>query len=111
MPAFRSHLNPKPGKRERLAVSSAVVKFTTSVTVHSNNTNGLDKQASGAVLQVVGSDSLYWTIDGTDPSASVGFVANPGDFIYLETAQQVRNFKALRVTADTSIEVAFHWGN
>lgn len=110
MAAFRSRLNPRLNKRERLAVASAAVNFTEANYTIAQTEKNEKKTADGAVLQVVGADQIYWTIDGSTPSASVGFIADPRDIIYLETQQQVKNFKAIRVTADTSVEAAFHFG-
>lgn len=100
--------NPRLGKRERLAVSSSAVGFAFANNFLTNFSNvGTErnppKVCSGAILQV-GNDSIYWTTDGTTPTAVIGFTNDPGDFIYLDTYQKVRAFKALRVTADTFIE-------
>lgn len=56
------------------------------------------------MLQVIGGDSIYWTIDGSTPSASVGFRSDPEDFIYLASFQQIREFRAIRLNTDTAIE-------
>jgi hypothetical protein len=111
-----TRLNPRLAKRERLAVSSAVVSFAESNYTHtpvagSNETGQpVTTKASGALLQVTGSDSIYWTVDGSTPSAAVGFLATAGDFITLDSLQKVKNFKAIRVTTDTSIEAQFLFG-
>lgn len=39
------------------------------------------------------------TLDGTTPSASVGMLFQPGDFVTIEGARDVRAFKAVRTTA------------
>lgn len=115
--AFGSTLNPINGKRERLAVSSTVVSFDPdNYTVDKGDVGALGvspiRRAGGAMCQVTGVDSIYYTVDGTDPAAGVaGFELAPGDIFYLYSYQEVQNFKVLRKTTDTSIEAAFFFGN
>jgi hypothetical protein len=117
--AFRTRLQFKNGKRERKTVSNSAVGLTAaSYTISHNGGSGInllanDKQADGAIIQVVSANGLTWTCDGTTPVAgSVGFIANQEDFITLETNAQVRQFKAIRTGAsDSAIEVAYLWGN
>ena len=115
--AFGSTLNPITGKRQRLTVSSAVVQFDKDkYTVSSEDAGATGRTAKrlagGAMLQITGADSLYYTIDSSDPVAgSVGFEMAPGDILYLDSYHKVQNFKALRKTTDTSIEAVFLFGN
>jgi hypothetical protein len=113
--AFNTTLQPRSGKRERLTVSSSAVGFTSSAftiqpSVGATKYGKNDTLPVGAVLQV-GSDAIYWTLDGSTPSASVGFESAAGDFIYLDSFQKIKEFKAIRKTGDTSIEVLFLYGN
>jgi hypothetical protein len=108
--AFNNRLNSRPGKRERITVSNTVKQFTlTSTKLLSFMVPGsgdgklADRKAEGAILQVTG-DQVYYTVDGTDPSSSVGFIADAGDYLYLNSFQQIQNFKAIRVTGDATIE-------
>lgn len=108
--AFNNRLNARNGKRERLTVSSSVVGFASAFGKPTNfvipgSADGkiTDRKAEGAILQVNG-DQIYYTVDTSTPSSTVGFVANPGDMIYLNSFQQVQNFKAIRVTTDASVE-------
>ena len=110
MATFRTRLNPKNGKRERVTVDNTVKKFTAANYTVAGTDKFEPKVAYSAVVQVSGTDSIYWSIDGTDPSASVGFVSAPGDFIYLESPQQVKEFKVTKVTNNTSIEAMFVFG-
>lgn len=109
--AFNTRMNPRLAKRERLTVSSAAVGFAFTANMMTNfvippSTDGKlgSRKSEGAVLQISGADSIYYTLDGSTPSSTVGFKADPGDYIYLNSFQQVRNFLAIRVTTDTSIE-------
>jgi len=112
---FNTTLNPRSGKRQRLAVSTTAVGFTASNYLFEfASTNDTAEPRvdtpKGAVLQV-GVDSIYYTLDGTTPSASVGFLATAGDYIFLDSYQKVKEFRAIRVTLDTSIEALFLYGN
>lgn len=104
--AFNNRLNPRNGKRERLAVGAGVAQFTMTNFEIAGSADGKlnTRKAEGAVIEVTGSNSLYWTFDGSAPSAAVGFKNDPGDFIYLNSYQQILNFKATRESVDTSIE-------
>ena len=111
MSNFRQRLNPRSGKRERLAVSSAAVGFTVTNGKLANFViNGSadgkisDRKAEGAVLQVNSAGGIYYTLDGSTPSANVGFAAAAGEFIYLDSFQQIGTFQAIRQTVDTSVE-------
>lgn len=114
MSAFNSRVNPRLAKRERKTVSSSAVQFTASAytiaaTAEASQYGKNDTQPIGAVLQVVG-ESIYYTLDGSTPSSTIGFEAGAGDFIYLDSFQQVKEFKAIRKTGDASIEVLFYYG-
>src|SRR6476661_4092750 len=113
--AFGSAINPMSGKRERKTISSSVVGLTPAnytLDVADVGGNGLrpKRLAQGAMLQVV-TDSIYWTIDGSTPSASVGYENAPGDIIYLDTPQKVKEFKAIRKTTDAAVEAVYLFGN
>jgi hypothetical protein len=104
-------LNAKNGKRERLTVSNTVKQLTSSAYTVAGSSDGkrAPRLASGAIIQVF-TDSIYFTMDGTDPSSTVGFEVAPLDVITLETPQQLKDFKAIRKTADATIEVLYLFG-
>ncbi len=106
--AFNTRLNPRLGKRQRLTVDNTVRQFTSTNYVIAPSTDGKLGQriCEGAVLQVV-TDQIYYTLDGSTPSSTVGFTADPGDYIYLGSYQQVKEFRALRVTTDAAVEAQF----
>lgn len=113
---FNTTRQPRNGKRERKTVSSAVVQltpsaYTISATAGLNKDSFGDKLPSAAVLQVF-TDIVCWTIDGTAPVAgSVGYESGPGDFIYLDSLQKVKEFRAIRKTTDAAVDVTYLYGN
>lgn len=111
MSDFKNRLNPRLGKRERLAVSSTAVGFTVTngklanfIINGSSDGKLADRKAEGALLQVGAAGDIIYTLDGTDPDANTGFSAVAGERIVLDSFQQIQNFKALRATVDTTVE-------
>ena len=112
---FNTTRQPRSGKRERKTVSSAAVQltataYTISATAAANQYANSDKLPSAAVLQVF-TDIIIWTIDGTTPAAVTGFESGPGDFIYLDSFQKVKEFRAIRKTTDAAVEAVYLYGN
>jgi hypothetical protein len=112
---FNTTRNPLNGKRERKTISSTALGITSTVyTIQPSagaTRDGIgDKLATAAVVQVL-TEGINWTIDGTTPTAALGFNSNAGDFIYLDSAMKVKNFLAIREAAnDASIEVVALFG-
>lgn len=109
--AFGSTLNPILGKRERTTVGATVIQLDPDkYRVISDVENIPGRLASGAALQIF-TDSIYYTLDGTDPSSTVGMELAAGDIIYLDSFQKISNFKAVRKTTDASVEALYFFGN
>jgi hypothetical protein len=113
---FNTTRNPLSGKRERKTVSNAAVGLTESaytLTPSPTNTRLFvePRKASAAILQVL-TQAVTFTIDGTTPVAgSVGFEAAASDFIYLDSYQKIKEFKAIRSGgSDGAIEAAYLFG-
>jgi len=114
---FNTTRNPIPGKRERKTVSNAAVGITASVyefypsAGFSSNSFREPKRATGAIIQVL-TQAITFTIDGTTPVAgTTGFEAAANDFIYLDSYQKVKDFKAIRSGgSDGAIEVVAVFG-
>ncbi len=49
-----------------------------------------------AALQVQVAPLRYWQT-GDDPTGTEGFLAQPGDIIFLDSAENIANFKAIRI--------------
>lgn len=107
---FNTTRQPRSGKRERLTVGAAAVSPTASAyTIQpsgaANQAHKNDILPTAAVLQVFTS-AIYWTIDGSTPSSTVGFDSGVGDYIYLDSFQKLKNFKAIRQAApDGAVEI------
>ena len=59
------------------------------------NTDGDGVAARGATIQVQDA-AVRWRVDRTDPTATVGDDAEPGDTIQLTSRGDVRGFRAIR---------------
>ena len=104
---FNTTRQPKSGKRERLTVADSSVGITASVYTVAGALVGATKydlgpkEASAAVLQVI-DEPINWTIDGTAATTAKGFESLAGDFIYLDSAQKVKDFRAIRSGANSA---------
>lgn len=108
------------GKRERLAIAAAPVPLSVSVYF----VNPLDAPSSGssatqlgiqgkyptsAVIQVL-TAAINFTIDGTTVTNANGFLAQPGDMIYLNTIMEIQKFQAIENVGAAAIEVLYQYG-
>lgn len=95
---------------ETLTVSNVSLPLTSSVY------NKADTGASGGQVtrkiakfaQIsVETNSIRFRVDGTAPTSSVGHLLNAGDVVVLESEDDVRNWKAIRVSADATIMASY----
>ena len=107
---------PRKGKRERLATGGAAIPLSASVyTIPAVDpgtgygTYTAAKVPTAAFVQVL-TAAVNFTIDGTTPTASVGFLAQPGDVIFLNRIQEIVNFQAIENAAPGAIEVQYFYG-
>jgi hypothetical protein len=103
---------------EQLTVTSAV-KQLTAAEYNNSGVSALDSayrgdyqgpaglKASAALIQVL-SDDVYYTFDGSTPSSSNGRRAFAGDTIVVAGHQKLRDFKAIRVTTDATLNVEYY---
>ena len=101
-----------PGKRERKTIGASATGITESVYTVDATEKTEKRLASAAVIEVRGTnETIYWAIDGSTASSTVGFTAATGDVIYLDSQQKVLNFNAIRSdVTDVDIEVLPLWG-
>ena len=106
---FNTTRGPLDGKRERLTVGTSAVPitpatYTVAETAAATKYARGDRKATAAVIQVF-DDAIYFTLDGTTPSATVGFEAAVGDVIELDSLGKIQNFQAIRKTGDAELEI------
>ncbi len=100
MPSTNYEYDPFDG--EALSVGASAVGVTSATAFPSGN------GAQGAVGDVQGS-GIRFRIDGTAPTATVGYTADPGDTIYLESPNEVINFSAIRKDGvDATVHFTFY---
>jgi len=87
------------GAKEMLTVADTVVGLT-------NATYGTKVKA---LLQVQDAPIRYWQT-GDAPTTTEGVLAQIGDVIYLDTATDIANFKAIRTTS-TSAKLACQYSS
>lgn len=77
-------MKTKYSAHESLAISTTAVAFTA----------GTVGSSSAAVVTVEGA-AVRFTVDGTTVTASVGHALEPGDSVFLDTAEDCANFSAI----------------
>jgi hypothetical protein len=68
--------------------------------------NRYDDTTRKAMITVETDQIRYW-VDGNDPSASAGHLLEAGDAVVLETRNEIKHFKAIRVTLDATCQVSY----
>ena len=96
--------NLRPYATEQKAVSSAAVALTTSLV--DNTANYPDFKAAAAVIECRG-DAVYYTLDGSTPSSINGIQLQADQFLPIYGYQKIKNFKAIRVTSDATLNVQY----
>ena len=88
---------------ETLTVSDTAKALTQQIySAH----NGLETCTKATIM--VETAPIRYRVDGSDPTASVGLLANAGDVLTLTGATELRLFRAIRSTAaDATISVDY----
>lgn len=86
---------------ETLTISSSAVSLTEATY---DPTPG---PGAAYTLMSVEADQIRFRLDGTAPTATVGHLVNVGDTIELHGNDNIRNFRAIRVTADATLTVSY----
>ncbi len=95
----------RPYKTEQIAVSSAAVPLTAAYV--DNTANYPDFKCAACVIEIR-TNAIYYTVDGTTPSSTNGHALGAGDILPLAGYQKVKNFKAIRQTADGTLNVMYY---
>lgn len=91
---------------EKISVAGTAVGFTSTKIVRPSTTNGQSRVAEFALVTVE-TDQIRYQTDGTDPDATTGHLLDPGDVLELDNYDDIRRFKAIRVTATATIQVSY----
>ncbi len=89
-------LERKPKGFRTLAVSTTAVALPT-----------IPSNATRAIINVA-TDAIRWRDDGTAPTASVGMPVAANASIELLSRESILAFKAIRVTTDASLNIAYY---
>lgn len=101
--------------RERITVSTSAIGLTTSTLENWQSYGGYDQQgadlkASAALLTVV-TNGVYYTLDGSTPSASVGIELTTGDQLMIYGFQKLKSLRMIRSGgSDATVEVTYYKG-
>ncbi len=65
-------------------------------------------RASAAVVENVGATAVYYTIDGSTPSATNGNHLDSGGILYLTGHQKVAQFRAVQQTTAATLDMSYY---
>lgn len=91
---------------ETLTVGNTV-KTLTATKYDKRSTGTAPNQYAQFATVTVETDSIRYRTDGGDPAAGVGHLVTAGSVINLSSPNDIRLFKALRVTNDATIQVSY----
>lgn len=92
MPTFIQPLTP-----ESVTVSATAIGITA-------RPGAAGLLAYGAIIEVETNPIRYWS-GGTDPTASVGILVQPGGVIELTGRTEINRFRAIRTGSDATLRV------
>ena len=90
---------------EKLTVNGST-GLTATVYHVKSSTNAPDKIAEFATITVE-TDQIRYRLDGVAPDSSTGHLLNINDVLYLNSADDIRNFHAIKVTNQAAIQVSY----
>lgn len=110
MPDLEFFRTKKVYDKEQVTVSTSSVGGTASKINNVDSDGPIDFKASAATAFVV-SNNVYYTFDGTTPSATNGEIAYAGDRVAISGYQKVLNFRMLRTAAsDATVNMTYYKG-
>lgn len=83
---------------EQITVSNAVKSLNPEI--YSKN-GGLECCNKATIM--VETDAIRYRVDGGEPTATLGLIANNGDIISLSGRTELKLFRAIRVTNDATL--------
>jgi hypothetical protein len=93
----------RSGIFEVITVGSTATAFTS--TNISPTTGAFVGKTCREVFCTLEGDQIRFTLDGTDPAN--GHLLNVGDTLSLNNPDDIKNFQAIRVTADATMRVSY----
>lgn len=90
---------------EKITVSSTAIGITSTLVNKPSTTNGQSRTAEFALITVE-TDSIRYRTDGTNPDSTTGHLLVAGDALTLDNLDDIRRFRAIRVTTDATIQVS-----
>jgi hypothetical protein len=90
---------------EKITVSSSAIGITSTLVNKPSATIGQSRLGEFALVTVE-TDSIRYRTDGTNPDSTTGHLLVPGDVLELDNFDDIRRFKAIRVTTDATIQVS-----
>jgi hypothetical protein len=90
---------------EKITVSSSAIGISAAKITKPSTTNGQSRTAEFALITVE-TDSIRYRTDGTNPDSTTGHLLVAGDALQLDNFDDIRRFKAIRVTTDATIQVS-----
>ena len=94
----------RPFATGQVAVSSSPVSFPAATV--DNTANYPDFKCSAVIIECR-TDDVYYTLDGSTPSSTNGIQLQMDQFLPLAGYQKIKNFKAVRVTTDATLNVQY----
>jgi hypothetical protein len=94
---------------EAITVGSTAVGFTASkITPTTGDWKNQDCQVAEFRVET---DQIRYRLDGADPTsvAGSGTLVNVGDIVTIRGTNNIKRFRAIRVTADATITVHYGW--
>lgn len=93
--------SPGSFAHETITVSNVSLPFTVAT---SQPTGQVQAFSALVTIEV---DSIRWWADGTAPTAAIGHLASPGQTIEVCGTDNIRNFRMIRVTTDSTVRVSY----
>ena len=94
---------PQPVSQLSTVAFEQITVATSAIGLSVSNVRGYgsNRYAAERAVVIVETAPLRWRDDGTDPTSSVGMIANPGTILTFDNRDRLEKFRAIR-TGSTS---------
>lgn len=83
---------------DQITVAASAIGLTTA----NVRGYGSNRYAAERAIVIVETAPIRWRDDGTDPSASVGMIANPGTILTLDNRDRIEKWRGIRTGATSA---------